>query len=122
MKSEIEAKIEYQEVIGEANPGGYQPIRFTRIKYKASPEAHIDIRQFQRGYDDEGEEEFFPTKKGFRFLEREFKRVVKEYALMPETYVSSPVCWLNQQPATSASARRVQKQNCMSAAMGSWEG
>ena len=56
MKSEIEAKIEYQEVIGEANPGGYQPVRFTRIKYKASPSAHMDIRQFQRGYDDEGKE------------------------------------------------------------------
>lgn len=87
MKSEIEAKIEYQEVIGEANPGGYQPVRFTRIKYKASPTSHIDIRQFQRGYDDQGDEAFFPTKKGFRFPEREFRRVVKEYALMPETYV-----------------------------------
>ncbi len=87
MKSEIEAKIEYQEVIGEANAGGYKPVRFTRIKYKASPTAHIDIRQFQRGYDDEGEEAFFPTKKGFRFPEREFRRVVKGYALMPETYV-----------------------------------
>jgi uncharacterized protein (TIGR02391 family) len=87
MKDEIEAKIEYQEVIGEANPGGYQPVRFTKIKYKASPTAHIDIRQFQRGYDDEGEEAFFPTKKGFRFPEREFRKVVKEYALMPETYV-----------------------------------
>jgi len=87
MKSEIEAKIEYQVVIGEANPGGYQPIRFARVKYKASPETHIDVRQFQRGYDDEGEEKFFPTKKGFRFLESEFRRVVKKYALMPETYV-----------------------------------
>lgn len=87
MKSEIEAKIEYQEVIGEANPDGYQPIRFTRIKYKASTETHIDIRQFQRGYDDKGEEEFYPTKKGFRFLESEFNRVIKEYVLMPETYV-----------------------------------
>ena len=87
MKSEIEAKIEYQELIGEANPGGYRPIRFTRVKYKASPETHIDIRQYQRGYDDDGEEAFFPTKTGFRFLEREFKRVVKEYALMSETYV-----------------------------------
>ena len=36
MKNEIEAKIEYQEVIGEAKPGDYQPVRFTRIKYKAS--------------------------------------------------------------------------------------
>lgn len=87
MKTEIEAKIEYQEVIGEANPGGYQPIRFTRVKYKASSDTHVDIRQFQRGYDEEGEEKFFPTKKGFRFLESEFRRVVKEYALMPETYV-----------------------------------
>jgi len=87
MKSEIEAKIEYQEIIGEANPGGYQSIRFTRIKYKASPETHIDIRQYQKGYDEEGEEELFPTKRGFRFLEREFRRVVKTYALMPETYV-----------------------------------
>jgi uncharacterized protein (TIGR02391 family) len=87
MKNEIEAKIEYQEVIGEANPGGYQPIRFCRVKYKASPEAHIDIRKFQRGYDDEGEDKYFPTKMGFRFLESEFRRVIKEYALMPETYV-----------------------------------
>jgi len=87
MKSEIEAKIEYEDVIGEANAGGYQPVRFTRIKYKASPTAHIDIRQFQRGYDEEGEEAFFPTKKGFRFPEREFRKVVKEYTLMPETYV-----------------------------------
>ena len=70
MKSEIEAKIERQDVIGEANPGGYQPVRFTRVKYKASPHPHIDIRRFQRGYDDEGEEAWFPTKMGFRFPER----------------------------------------------------
>ena len=86
-KPEIEAKIEYQKIIGEVNSGGYQPIRFSRIKYKASHETHIDIRQFQRGYDDDGEDVFFPTKKGFRFLEREFNRVIKKYALLPKTYV-----------------------------------
>ncbi len=86
MKNEIEAKIEYQEVIGEANSGGYHPVRFTRIKYKACPTAHIDIRQFQRGYI-ESEEAFYPTKKGFRVPESEFKRVVKKYTLMPETYI-----------------------------------
>lgn len=86
-KAEIEAKIEYQKTIGEVKHGGYQPIRFSRVKYKASHETHIDIRQYQRGYDDEGEEEFFPTKKGFRFLEREFNRVIKEYTLLPKTYV-----------------------------------
>lgn len=86
-RSEIEAKIERQEVIGEANPGGYQPVRFTRVKYKASPQPHIDIRRFQRGYDNEGEEEWYPTKIGFRFPEREFRRVIRDYTLMPETYV-----------------------------------
>jgi uncharacterized protein (TIGR02391 family) len=87
VKSEIEAKIEYREVIGDANPGAFQPVRFSRVKYKASPEPHIDIRRFQRAYGDEGEEVYYPTKSGFRFLEREFRRVVKDYALMPETYV-----------------------------------
>ncbi|MDP2594822.1 TIGR02391 family protein [Alteromonas stellipolaris] len=84
---EVEAKIEFQKEIGEANTGGYQPIKFSRVKYKASPTAHIDIRRFQRGYDDEGEEKFYPTKVGFRFPEREFRRVVEKYALMPESYV-----------------------------------
>jgi uncharacterized protein (TIGR02391 family) len=87
MKSEIEAKIEYRQLVGEVNPGGYRPVRFTRVKYKASPEPHLDIRQYQRGYDDQGEEAFYPTKTGFRFLEREFRRVVREYAVVPQTYV-----------------------------------
>ncbi len=86
-KAEIEAKIEYQHVIGEANVGGYQPIRFTRVKYKASPDTHIDIRKYQRGYDEGDEEAFYPTKIGFQFLEREFRRVVREYVLVPETYI-----------------------------------
>ncbi len=86
-KSEIEAKIEYQTVIGEADPGGYQPVRFTRVKYKKSDDTHIDIRKFQRGYDEDGEDVFYPTKHGFRFPEREFIRVIKEYAVLPDTYI-----------------------------------
>ena len=86
-KAEIEAKIEFQEEIGEANSGGYQPVRFSRVKYKASPSAHIDIRRFQRGYDDEGDEACYPTKVGFRFPEREFRKVVEKYTLMPQSYV-----------------------------------
>ncbi|MEE1961419.1 TIGR02391 family protein [Allomuricauda taeanensis] len=86
-KAEIQAKIEFQDTIGEANEGGFQPIRFTRVKYKQSPTAHIDIRKFQRGYDDDGEEVFFPTKLGFRFPESEFKKVLEKYSLLPTTYV-----------------------------------
>lgn len=89
MNQEIEAKIEFQKIIGEAKPGDYQPIRFTLIKYKASPTAHIDIRRFQRAPadDEETEDKFYPTKMGFRFPEREFRRVVERHALMPEAYV-----------------------------------
>lgn len=87
MKDEIEAKIEFQKEIGEIDSGGYQSIRFTRVKYKASPTAHIDIRKFQRGYDNEGNDVYYPTKTGFRFLESKFRRVIHNYALMPETYV-----------------------------------
>lgn len=90
-KAEIEAKIEYQNVIGEADKGGFQPVRFTRIKYKASNDTHIDIRKFQRapGMEEENdfEDKFYPTKMGFRFPEREFIRVIKEYTLMPQTYI-----------------------------------
>jgi len=86
-KDQIEAKIEYQKVIGEIEPGGYRPIRFTKIKYKVSEETHIDIRQFQRGYDENGEEVYYPTKIGFRFLEYKFNNLIKKYTLLPKTYV-----------------------------------
>ena len=86
-KVEIEAKIEYEEIIGEACSGGYQPIRFTRIKYKASPETHIDIRKFQRGPGEDGEDVFHPTKIGFRFLENELKKIINKYTLLPQTYI-----------------------------------
>lgn len=64
-------------MIGEATP-----VTTGRSAFRAS-----SIRQYQRGYDDEGEEVLYPIKAGFRFLEREFRRVVKEYVLMPEAYV-----------------------------------
>jgi len=87
MKSEIEAKIEYQIVIGEVKFGGYRCVRFSRVKYKSCPSTHIDIRQFQRGYDDEGEEVWHPTKIGFQFPEYNFRRIVEKYTLVPSTYV-----------------------------------
>lgn len=90
-KAEIEAKIEYQKIIAEIDKGGYQPIRFTRIKYKAASETHIDIRKYQRAPGDSDsndfEDVFYPTKLGFRFTERQFVKVIKEYTLTPQTYV-----------------------------------
>lgn len=94
-KAEVKAKIEYQTVIGEVDKGGYQPVRFTRIKYKLANTTHIDIRKYQRAPGDcdaiEYEDVFFPTRIGFRFPKREFIPVIKEYTLMPETYVHSEI-------------------------------
>ena len=84
--------IEFQEIIAEANEGGYQPVRFTRIKYKNNPMVFIDIRVFQRGYshseDDDGEEyAYYPTKKGFQIPEREFGKVIKRWTIIPSAYM-----------------------------------
>lgn len=86
-KPKVEPKIEFQEQIAEANSGSYQPIRFSKVKYKNNSDLFIDIRTYQRGYDDDGEDVFFPTKKGFQFSEREFKKIVGKYTLLPTTYV-----------------------------------
>lgn len=86
-KPKVEPKIEFQEQIAEANSGSYQPIRFSKVKYKNNSDLFIDIRTYQRGYDDDGEDVFFPTKKGFQFPEREFKKIVSKYTLLPTTYV-----------------------------------
>ena len=91
MTKKSKENIEYQEIIAEAKAGSYQPIRFSRIKYKDNPNTLIDIRIFQRGYDEEENEVFFPTKKGFQFLESEFKKVVKSWTILPSSYVHPDV-------------------------------
>lgn len=87
----IEEKIEYQEIIGEAKAGSYQPVRFSRVKYKHNDATFIDIRMYQRGYDDEGEEVYYPTKKGFQFPESEFEKVVRSWTITPSAYVHPDV-------------------------------
>jgi uncharacterized protein (TIGR02391 family) len=87
VKPKVEPKIEFQEQIAEANSGSYQSIRFSKVKYKNNPELFIDIRTYQRGYDDNGENIYFPTRIGFQFTEREFKKIVSKYTLLPTTYV-----------------------------------
>jgi uncharacterized protein (TIGR02391 family) len=83
----IEEQIERQDIIGEAKAGSYHPIRFTRVKYKGSDATYIDIRMYQRGYDDEGEDVYYPTKKGFHFPEAEFQKVVERWTITPSAYV-----------------------------------
>src|SRR2546427_8796278 len=61
-------EIQFQEVIGEAAPGDYQMVRLSRVKYRKNPYTFIDIRVFQRAYDEDGEDVYHPTKKGVHLL------------------------------------------------------
>ena len=86
-KLEIEAKIEWKRKLAEIG-SDYQPIRFSRIKYKSNDQVFLDIRRFQRGYDEHGEDQYFPTKVGFRVSEREFiRKVVNALTVPPDDYV-----------------------------------
>lgn len=76
-------KIEFQEVIGESTPGDYHMVRLSRVKYEKNPYTFIDIRIFQRGYDQDGEDVYHPTKKGVQILESRFQRLIGKWTLIP---------------------------------------
>lgn len=87
MNDRYEARVEKRTVLFEANSGAYRCVRICRVKYKDNSDPMIDIRRFQRGYDDEGEEVYYPTKVGFQISEREYRRSVEAYTLTPGQFV-----------------------------------
>lgn len=62
-------EIEFQKVIGESGAGDYRMIRQSRVKYRKNPYTFVDIRTFQRGYDENDEDVYHPTQKGVQLLE-----------------------------------------------------
>ncbi len=77
--NETKLKIEYQELIKEVQSKGYEVVRLNRIKYIGNDYYFIDIRFFQRGYDENGKEVHFPTKKGVQIKEDLFYKLFDEY-------------------------------------------
>lgn len=86
-KMEFQSKIETQKLIDEIDKGSYHSIRISRVKYKNNLTKYIDIRQYQRGYNDEGEGEYFPTKVGFHIQEIKFRELIKNYEIVPQDYI-----------------------------------
>lgn len=83
-RGDIQEAIERQELLGEVFLSGtYQCVRISRVKYKRNPNALIDVRLFQRGYDKDGEEVYHPTKKGIHLLESKFQRLIGQWTIMP---------------------------------------
>jgi uncharacterized protein (TIGR02391 family) len=78
-------QLEKSEILSETQRRNYERIRITRLKYKENPNQFIDIRLFQRGDEDEnGNEIFYPTKKGVQFKESDFQSLLGKWTLMPK--------------------------------------
>ncbi|RKY42427.1 MAG: hypothetical protein DRP81_07645 [Candidatus Omnitrophota bacterium] len=73
------SRIEYQELIKEVRSKSYEVVRLSRIKYIGNDYYFIDIRFYQRGYNDDGSETYFPTKKGVQIKEDLFYKLFDEY-------------------------------------------
>jgi uncharacterized protein (TIGR02391 family) len=78
------AKIERQELIAESGRRSYEMLRLTRVKYECNPYTFVDLRLFQRGYDDETQDEvYYPTKRGVQLEEDQFQRLIGKWTLVP---------------------------------------
>jgi len=69
--------------LAETGRRGYEKLRLSRVKYSETPYTFIDLRLFQRGWDDNGDEVYHPTKKGVQTKEDEFQRLIGKWTLVP---------------------------------------
>jgi uncharacterized protein (TIGR02391 family) len=77
-------KIQRQEVLAETGRRSYEILRLSRVKYAENPYTFIDLRLFQRGWDETGSDEVYhPTKKGVQLKEDQFQRLIGKWTLVP---------------------------------------
>lgn len=76
---ETKLKIEYQELIKEVQSKSYEVVRLNRIKYIGNDYYFIDIRFYQRSYDENEKMIYHPTKKGVQIKEDLFYKIFDEY-------------------------------------------
>ena len=83
-KETTKPKIESQKILAETGRRSYELLRLTRVKYLENPHTFIDLRLFQRGWDDDSEKEVYhPTKKGVQIKEDQFQRLIGKWTLVP---------------------------------------
>lgn len=77
-------QLESQEILAETGLRSYEMLRLSRVRYANNPRTFIDLRVFNRGYDELGEEEIYhPTKKGVQLDEEQLQRLVGKWTLVP---------------------------------------
>ncbi len=81
----VKPRVEIQETLAETGRRGYEMLRLSRVKYQDNPNTFIDVRLFQRGWDenDSEKEVYHPTKKGVQLKEEQFQRLVGKWTLSP---------------------------------------
>lgn len=98
-KTSTKPKIESQEILAETRRRSYEMLRLTRVKYSENPYTFIDLRLFQRGWGDDGDEEIYhPTKKGVQLREDQFQRLIGKWTLVP-TLLFHPIIVKKAYPA-----------------------
>ena len=83
-----------QTILAEVPRKSYELIRLSRVEYADSPHRFIDMRIFQRGYEDDGDqsvEVYFPTKNGVQIKENDFQKLMSKWALMPSVLIHPKV-------------------------------
>jgi hypothetical protein len=71
--------IEKQEVVEQVHTKSIELVRLSRVKYEGNDLTFVDLRVFQRGFDDQGEEIYHPTRRGLHIQERDFLKLVEAY-------------------------------------------
>ena len=74
-------KIELQETIKEVQTKSYEIVRLSRVKYVGNDYCFVDMRFFQRSFDERENELYHPTKKGVQLREDLFRALVDEHFL-----------------------------------------
>jgi hypothetical protein len=83
--------IERQDVIEEVRFGSAKMIRLSRVKYEGNDYTFVDLREFWRGYDDEGNDVFYPSSRGLQLKERDFVKFIDSYSARTEHRVRREV-------------------------------
>ena len=78
---EIRLKIEKQEALKEVQTKSMEVVRLSRVKYHENPWTFIDIRMFSRGSDDDGNDIYYPTRRGVQIKESDFAKLVDAHFL-----------------------------------------
>jgi len=68
-----------EQLIKEVRTKSFETVRLRRVKYAGNDYNFIDIRFFQRGSDESGNDLYFPTRKGVQIREDLFFKLVDEH-------------------------------------------